>query len=256
MCLPALEAEAGHTGNYGMFTKAAMNSGGGVHKLMNSNATTKDRFEFWEKVMQDCGCKNVVELRAIGAEKLFVSFQKLMKASPKYAMVASPCIDGKVLTMSGVDAANKGVQKDIPYMMGSTSEDMMPVFIRGMAKDWCVRQDKQNKQPSYCWFFERQLPGDKNGAWHSSELWYFFGTLKNGWRPFTEHDYKISDAMTTALCNFAKNGNPNGNGHPNWHPTTASQPKMMVWGEDLPHMGKPSQFKLWKTTLTNKSVGE
>ncbi|MBR5564795.1 MAG: hypothetical protein IKW08_01385 [Roseburia sp.] len=74
--MPALEAEAGHTGNYGMFTKAAMNSGGGVHKLMNSNATTKDRFEFWEKVMQDCGCKNVAELRAIGAEKLFVILLK------------------------------------------------------------------------------------------------------------------------------------------------------------------------------------
>ena len=304
MCLPELETEAGHTGNYGMydqicalqwvrdnieafggnaeditifgqsagamsvfnlcispltdgmFTKAAMNSGGGVHKLMNSNATTKDRFEFWEKVMEDCGCKNVAELRALEAPKLFESFQKLMKSSPKYGMIASPCIDGISLTMSGLDAANQGIQKDIPYMMGSTSEDMMPVFIGGMAKDWCIRQDKQGKQPSYCWFFDRQLPGDENGAWHSSELWYFFGTLKNGWRPFTEHDYKISDAMATALCNFAKTGNPNGDGLPNWHPTTASQPKMMIWGEELPHMGKPNQFKLWKTMLTNKSVGE
>ena len=304
MCLPELEAEAGHTGNYGMFdqicalqwvrdnieafggnadditifgqsagamsvfnlcispltdgmfTKAAMNSGGGVSKLMNSNATTKDRYEFWEKVMEDCGCKNVEELRALDVEKLFASFQKISKTSPKYAMVAAPCIDGIALTMSGLDAADKGIQKDIPYMMGSTSQDMMPVFIGGMAKDWCIRQDKQGKQPSYCWFFDRKLPGDENGAWHSSELWYFFGTLKNGWRPFTEHDYKISDAMATALCNFAKNGNPNGDGLSNWHPTTVSQPKMMIWGEELPHMGKPSQFKLWKTMLTNKNVGE
>ena len=30
----------------------------------------------------------------------------------------------------------------------------------------------------------------------------------------------------------------------------------MMWGEELPHMGKPSQFKLWKTMLTNKNVGE
>ena len=88
-----------------------MNSGGGVHKSMNSNATTKDRFEFWEKVMEDAGCKNVAELRALDADKLFTSFMKLMKSSPKYGMVASPCIDGLALTMSGLDAANQGIQK-------------------------------------------------------------------------------------------------------------------------------------------------
>lgn len=241
---------------HGMFAKAAMDSGGGTHKLMNSNATTKDRFAFWEKVMEETGCKNVADLRALDAKILMETYMKLMKSSAKYGMIASPCIDGKALTMSGLDAANHGIQKNIPYMMGSTSEDMMPVFIAEMAKDWCIRQDKQNKQPSYCWFFDRQLPGDENGAWHSSELWYFFGTLKNCWRPFTEHDYKISEAMVNALCNFAKNGNPNGNGLCNWRPTTQKQQQMMIWGQERPHMGKPSKLKLWKTTLTNKSVGE
>lgn len=240
----------------GMFAKAAMDSGGGVHKLMNSNATTKDRFEFWEKVMEEAGCKNVAELRALDAAKLFESFQKVSKSSPKYAMAAAPCIDGRALTMSGLDAANQGLQKNIPYMMGSTSEDIMPVFIADMAKDWCIRQDKQNKQKSYCWFFDRQLPGDENGAWHSSELWYFFGTLKNGWRPFTEHDYKISDIMSSALCNFAKHGDPNGDGIPEWKPTTEHQKQIMMWGEKFPQMGKTSKLKLWKTTLTNKAVGE
>ncbi len=304
LCLPELETEAGHTGNYGMydqiaalqwvrdnikefggnpenitvmgqsagamsvlnlcispltdgmFAKAVMNSGGGVSKLMNSNATVKDRYEFWEKVMQEVNCKNVQELRALDAEKLFQAYQKLMKSSAKYGMVASPCIDGYALTESGLSAAERGVQKDIPYMMGSTSQDMAPPILSDMAKGWCIRQIEQKKQPSYCWFFDRMLPGDKNGAWHSSELWYFFGTLKNGWRPFTEHDYKISDMMTTALCNFAKTGNPNGDGLCEWKPTTSSQPEMLIWGEKLPKMGKPSKLKLWYTMLTNKSVGE
>ena len=108
----------------------------------------------------------------------------------------------------------------------------------------------------YCWYFDRQLPGDTNGAWHSSELWYFFGTLANGWRPFTEHDYKLSDAMATALCNFAKTGNPNEEGSDVWKQTTNGQNKMMIWGEEMPHIGKPSTFKMWKTMLTNKNVGE
>lgn len=304
LCLPELEKEAGHTGNYGMydqitalqwvrdnirefggnpenitimgqsagamsvlnlcvspmtdgmFAKAVMNSGGGVSKLMNSNATTKDRFEFWEKVLEETGCKNVAELRALDVAKLFEVWQRLKKSNAKYAMVASPCIDGFALTESGLATAERGAQKNIPYMMGSTSEDVAPPIIASMAKDWCVRQDAQKKQQGYCWFFDRRLPGDENGAWHSSELWYFFGTLKNGWRPFTEHDYKISEAMSTALCNFAKTGNPNGDGLCEWNPTTKSQKQMMVWGEELPHMGKPSKLKLWYTMFTNKAVGE
>lgn len=304
MCLPELEAEAGHTGNYGMydqitalqwvrdnirefggnpdnitimgqsagamsvlnlcispltdgmFSKAVMNSGGGVSKMMNSNATTGDRFTFWEEVMKETGCSSVAELRALEVSKIFAAWQKIKKTNMKYGMMASPCIDGRALTESGLDAAEKGHQKNIPYMMGSTSEDMAPPFIADMAKNWCVRQNQQKKQPSYCWFFDRKLPGDDNGAWHSSELWYFFGTLKNGWRPFTQYDYDISDFMAAALCNFAKTGNPNEAGSDLWKPTTEKQPKMMLWGEKMPHMGKPNKFKMWYTMFTNKAVGE
>ena len=240
----------------GMFARAVMHSGGGVSKMMNSKATAKDRFAFWEQVMCECGCSNAEQLGAVDTATLFEVWQRIKKTSPKYGMIASPCIDGVALTMSALEAAEQGLQKDVPYMMGSTSQDMAPPMIAGMAKDWCIRQTQQNKQPSYCWFFDRQLPGDNNGAWHSSELWYFFGTLKNGWRPFTDHDYKLSDLMTDALCNFAKTGNPNGGAITGWEPTTANQKKMMIWGEKLPHMGKPSQVKMWYTMFTNKAVGE
>ena len=62
--------------------------------------------------------------------------------------------------------------------------------------------------------------------------------------------------MVNALCNFAKTANPNGEGVANWKPTTVSQKQIMLWGEDMPHMGKPSQLKLWYTMFTNKAVGE
>lgn len=119
-------------------------------------------------------------------------------------------------------------------------------------KNWCILQSKQNKQPSYCWFFDRMLPGDHHGAWHSSELWYFFGTQKNCWRPFIEHGDKISDIMSTALFNFAKTGNPNGNGIENWTPTTSSQKKMMIWGEKMPpvdhNVHKQIRWRIKKTS--------
>lgn len=304
LCLPELETEAGHTGNYGMydqiaalqwvrdnirefggnpdnitimgqsagamsvqnlcvspltdgmFAKAVMNSGGGVSKLMSSKATTKDRYPFWEKLMTELNCQNVAELRKTDVKKLFEVFQRLSKESPKYGMIASPCIDGVALTESALETVQKGGQKNIAYMMGSTSEDMAPPIIGDMAHQWCVLQDNQKKQPSYCWFFNRQLPGDENGAWHSSELWYFFGTLANGWRPFTPHDYELSDRMSTALCNFAITGNPNDSGSSEWKPTTASQKQVMIWGDEQPHMGKTSKLKLWITMFTKKSVGE
>ena len=240
----------------GMFKRAVMNSGGGVSPMMDSKSTAEDRYAFWQMVLAEAGVETLEQLRAMEVSELFAIWQRLKKSSPKYGMVASPCIDGIALTQSGLTAAQNGAQKDIPYMMGSTSEDMAPPIIAGMAKAWCVRQAKQQKQPSYCWYFDRKLPGDDNGAWHSSELWYFFGTLKNGWRPFTDHDYKISEAMATALCNFAKTGNPNGEGLPTWEPTLTAKDQIMIWGEKEPHMGKPSKLKQWITMFTNKAVGE
>lgn len=304
ICLPELEEEAGHTGNYGlfdqltalswvrdnikafggnpenitimgqsagamsvqnlcvspltdgMFAKAVMNSGGGVSRLMNSNATSKDRFAFWQMVKEDLGVTTLEELRNTEVSKIFASWQKLKKTSMKYAMVASPCIDGVLLTKSPLEAAREGLQKDIPYMMGSTSEDMMVPFMHDMAKEWCILQDKQGKQPSYCWYFDRKLPGDENGAWHSSELWYFFGTLKNCWRPFEDMDYALSDQMTTALCNFAKTGTTNGGNMWAWNSTTAHSRKVMLFGENPTSMGLPKKSKMWYTMLTNKAVGE
>jgi len=57
---------------------------------------------------------------------------------------------------------------------------------------------------------DRQFPGDDRGAWHSSDLWYWFGTLAHCWRPFTEKDTALSAQMVDYLTNFARTGDPNG----------------------------------------------
>ena len=236
---------------HGLFNKAVMSSGGGAHKLMDSAQTYEDRYEFWERVVAETGCKNLDEFLTVDVEKVFQAWQKLKKENMKYAMVASPCVDGELLTKSPLTAMNDGDVKDIPYMLGATSQDMMPFFIFPMSKDFC---DKQKK--AYCWFFDRQLPGDKNGAWHSSDLWYWFGTLKNGWRPFEEKDYTLSDAMSSYLCNFVKTGDPNGAGLVEWKQAKAGQKEVIRLGEGNIRMEKVCKAKLLWTTLTNKNVGE
>jgi len=121
-----------------------------------------------------------------------------------------------------------------------------------MGKDWCAAQEIS----SYAWFFDRRLPGDENGAWHSSDLWYWFGTLENCWRPMTRKDHDLSNQMTSYLTNFCKYGDPNGAGLTAWLPMGRGQSKVLRLGEENTHMGKADLLKLTKTMLTNKAVGE
>ena len=171
-------------------------------------------------------------------------------------MAAAPVMDGAFFEGDNLFMAKAGKFKNIPYMLGATSQDMMPLFIYGMAKKWCALQAKQGKQPSYCWFFDRQLPGDDKGAWHSSDLWYWFGTLGNCWRPFTDKDRRLSEQMVSYLVNFAETGDPNGGELPCWEPVSAGNSRPLRLGEGETGMGKVSRLKLAKTTFTTKPVGE
>ena len=154
---------------------------------------------------------------------------------------------------TGVDLLAAGKQKDIPYMAGSTSEDMMPPILQGMARKWCAAQKKN----SYTWYFDRQLPGDDHGAWHSADLWYWFGTLENCWRPMEEKDRELSRQMVGYLCRFVRTGDPNAEGElPVWEASAANQKRVLVLGEKDPHMQKPSMLKMIKTMLTNHAPGE
>ena len=232
----------------GLFQKAIMSSGGGVSKMMSAAAPEKF-YDFWHAVMANCGCETLAQFREVAPEALFDAWQKTKKEVKGGFQATSPCLDGRLVVDTGVNVLAKNAQHQIPYMAGSNSHDLMPPIIYSMGKNWCKAQEK----PSYCWYFERMLPGDQNGAWHSADLWYWFGTLENGWRPFEEKDHELSQQMVRYLCNFAKKGNPNGPGNPEW---VACGQRSMIIGEKKSHMGKPSTLKQVVTMLTNKAVGE
>lgn len=235
----------------GLFQGAVMSSGGGVSKLMAAGQPEKF-YDFWHAVMQHSGCKNLEEFRQLPPQKLFEMWQNLKKSFKGAMQATFPVIDGRFVVDNGSDLLAAGKQKKIHYMAGSTSEDMMPPIIFQMAKGWCEAQDKK----SYAWFFDRRLPGDDNGAWHSSDLWYWFGTLDNCWRPMEKKDYDLSNQMTDYLTNFCKYGDPNGAGLTGWVPAWKHQGSVLRMGEGETHMGKVNLPKLVKTMLTNKAVGE
>ncbi len=233
----------------GLFHQAVMSSGGGVSKLLAA-APAEKSYDFWQACMKTAGCETLGQFRAISPEALFQAWQETKKTHKGGGCF--PCIDGQFVVDSASAIAARGGQKQIPYMAGTTSEDMMPPMLFSMAKAWCVSQTK----PSYTWFFDRQLPGDDCGAWHSSDLWYWFGTLANCWRPMEQKDADLSEQMVNYLCNFVRSADPNGQGLAMWEPTGPGRAPALLLGEKDTHMGKPSAWKLWYTMFTNKAVGE
>ena len=233
----------------GLFHKAVLSSGGGVSKLMSAKGP-EAAFDFWKAVMAQAGCIDLAAFRALPPQELFTAWQVCKKTVKGGAMAISPCLDGQLIVGTGVDILAQGKHKQIPYMAGSTSHDVMPPIIYSMARSWCAAQ----KVPSYGWYFDRKLPGDNNGAWHSSDLWYWFGTLPNCWRPLEQKDYDLSGEMTDYLTAFAKTGQPCAPDR--WASMSVSQKQVLCLGEAPTHMGSASIPKLIWTMLTNKAVGE
>ena len=234
-----------------LFHKAVMLSGGGVSKILATPLESK-YYEFGKNMMELTNSKTLDEFKKVPVEELFKAYEEARKITKGIMMPSSPVINNDLVVGDGVDLLKLKKHKNIPYLIGSTSEDMMPPFMQLMAQKWCLEQE----QDSYCFMFNHQLPGDTNGAWHSSDLWYFFGTIQNSWRPISNVDLDLQDKMSDYLTNFVKNGNPNKEGLPLWEAYNKKQKKVMHLGNGKIKMQKVNMFKLWYNLFFNKAVGE
>jgi len=89
----------------------------------------------------------------------------------------------------------------------------------------------------YIYLFTHFTPGrneEELWAWHSSELWYTFGSLRDtaGQRYWEDWDYELADIVTSYWSNFMKTCNPNGEGLPEWVNSNSEHLAYMDLGDE------------------------
>ena len=188
---------------------AIIQSGGGIglKGLSPDNAIPQSTYDaLGEDVMDNAGLTTLEAMRAAPAEEVY-----------KISGWFSPHNDGKVLLEDFDHALYDGSMAPVPVMIGYNKDDMG--MLAGESVDrFCAVRDSLGF-PVYEYEFLRELPSDEAhpasnaGAFHSAELWFMFGTLKNSWRPFTEADYALSTRMLDAWTSFCKTKNPGWNAY-------------------------------------------
>ena len=186
-----------------------------------------------EELMEWGGYQTLEQMRAASPEDLLAIPMRYMQEKKQYLRL-SPVVDGYAYPETFNEAAKAGRIANVPYMMGCTLDDMGRLAT-GIDR-FCFAREKAGI-PAYAYQFARRLPTDGRegvlqGAFHSSELWYMFKSLRFCWRPFIPGDYDLAEQMITYWTNFAATGNPNGTGPEVWPPCTADNPAFMIFKLD------------------------
>lgn len=209
----------------GLLRGAILQSGGGLRSFH----TTPAKERAWaqgRKLMEHLGVETIEELRQVPAEKL----RDAAYASNAEGLGWAPHQDGWLLPASTDEQAESGAVHDIAYMIGSLGDDIGGgTLLQEAGARWCENQLRLGRAPSYLYLFNRKLPGDDAGAFHSGELWYIFETMDRCWRPWEDRDRELSRVLSQYWANFAKNLDPNGEGLPVWKPYTQASPAAAKW---------------------------
>ncbi len=202
--------------------KAIIQSGGGLQGII-SPMSLKESEAVGNAIFSEAGISTLKEMRNYPAEKLLDLYNNYMSKQKNYQLVLRPTVDGQLIKDTFDDIARSGNELNIPYMIGYTTDDIAPEVMKKSACDWSLLLEKQQRHPAYIYHFGYKLPGDSAGAFHSSELWFVFGSLKHCWRTFPIQAYKLSNKMMNYWTAFARTGNPNNKSADNWRPYTQSE---------------------------------
>lgn len=214
----------------GLFRRAILQSGYGFAK---ADRTEEMDIRAASALMEKMGVSTIRQLRACGAAELRDQWYAVKEEFGELGW--GPHADGIVIDESVLDPTASPLW-DADILIGSTGndigwEDGYP--LRKGAIRFGENSLRNGRKPVYLYYFDRKLPGDDAGAFHSAELWYEFGTLSRCWRPMTPWDYTLSDIISSYWANFAKTGDPNGPGLPHWPAYTRDCPAEMLLADTV-----------------------
>ncbi|MCR5709154.1 MAG: carboxylesterase family protein [Bacteroidales bacterium] len=219
-----------------LVARAIIQSGGGIsERSLLGRATLADAEASGKAVMDWAGLGTLEAMRAADPKEFLTLAWRYAAETHQAAVgIMAPVIDGNILPEPFGEAALNGRIADVPYMIGGTLDDM--AGLAGGIDRFCAAREAAGNV-AYAYQFARRLPTDGRpnvleGAFHSSELWYMFKSLRFCWRPFTKGDEALAEQMVTYWTRFADTGNPDGKGAQTWTPCTAESPLYMVFRLD------------------------
>ncbi|WP_322174046.1 carboxylesterase/lipase family protein [Acutalibacter caecimuris] len=209
----------------GMMRAAILQSGGGIRAL-HKTPSKEQAWEQGKKLMDYLHIDTIEALRQVPAGQL----REGAYATGGQQLGWTPHVDGWMLQGDVDQLAESGAIHDIVYMIGSLGDDIGgQTTLQEAGARWCENLLKLGRAPGYHYLFDRKLPGDDAGAFHSGELWYVFETQDRCWRPWEEHDRELARELSGYWANFAKNLDPNGEGLPQWPAFTPAHRETKVW---------------------------
>lgn len=224
--------------NEGLFNKAGMISGGGMFPKFSLPRKPEENYDYYLEMMEYAGCKSFEEFKNVDIEKIFDAYDIISNKRTDNMNNMMPVIDGYLLK----DSVDKLIENPlkIDYMLSYTSSDLYAPMMASIANKFA------RSNGAYVYYFDIDAPGDDNGAFHSCDLRYIFGTLDNSWRPYRDRDYEVSRQMLDYLANFSRTGNPNDSSLPYWNKTDKKNHKVLCFNMRNTKMGRPSYIKLIK----------
>lgn len=257
----------------GLFNKAIMQSGGGLLAPGNEGFSLSDAEQKGVDFLKSIGVASLADARKIDAKKLYqlsnsfapwsaVTDGRFMTETPTETFVKKEHKQIPIMIGNTADefevSPECSSESELEAYLEERYGDKKDVFLsiaKAVGQDirqqiaaiafnrfeigntlMCQVNAEAEGSPIYNYYFDPEIPGDKAGAFHSSELWFTFETLAKCWRPFVGKHYDLARHMCNYWTNFAKTGDPNGldsdgSTLAEWKPYTTGDPCRMRFAD-------------------------